>query len=101
MALRVNSQSLLGAVSAVAFAVAMAAAPAPTFAQSNEPIKIGFSLALTGPLAPNGKQALLGAKIWENSDHARIAARASANAIVRAAILKAGAGAWLSALQPE
>src|SRR6187401_3815158 len=34
-------------------------------AQNKEPIKIGFSMALTGPLAPNGKQALLGAKIWE------------------------------------
>jgi branched-chain amino acid transport system substrate-binding protein len=34
-------------------------------AQSGEPIKIGFSMALTGPLAANGKQALLGAKIWE------------------------------------
>jgi branched-chain amino acid transport system substrate-binding protein len=34
-------------------------------AQSKEPIKIGFSMALTGGLAPNGKQALLGAKIWE------------------------------------
>src|SRR6202035_676442 len=34
-------------------------------AQSGDPIRIGFSLALTGPLAPNGKQALLGAKIWE------------------------------------
>ena len=71
MALRVSSQSVLGAVSAVAFAVAMAAAPAPTSAQSNEPIKIGFSLALTGPLAPNGKQALLGAKIWEEEINAK------------------------------
>ena len=34
-------------------------------AQNKEPIKIGFSMALTGPLAANGKQALLGAKIWE------------------------------------
>jgi branched-chain amino acid transport system substrate-binding protein len=34
-------------------------------AQDNEPIKIGFSMALTGPLAANGKQALLGMKIWE------------------------------------
>jgi branched-chain amino acid transport system substrate-binding protein len=34
-------------------------------AQNKDPIKIGFSMALTGPLAPNGKQALLGAKIWE------------------------------------
>ena len=71
MALRVSWQSLLCAVSAVAFAVAMAAAPAQTSAQSNEPIKIGFSLALTGPLAPNGKQALLGAKIWEEEINAK------------------------------
>jgi branched-chain amino acid transport system substrate-binding protein len=34
-------------------------------AQNKEPIKIGFSMALTGSLAANGKQALLGAKIWE------------------------------------
>jgi branched-chain amino acid transport system substrate-binding protein len=34
-------------------------------AQNKEPIKIGFSMALTGPLSPNGKQALLGMKIWE------------------------------------
>ncbi len=34
-------------------------------AQGGEPIKIGFSMSLTGPLAANGKQALLGAKIWE------------------------------------
>jgi len=37
----------------------------PAQAQSKEPIKIGFSMALTGGLAANGKQALLGAKIWE------------------------------------
>ncbi len=30
-------------------------------------IKIGFSMALTGGLAPNGKQALLGMKIWEDA----------------------------------
>ena len=37
----------------------------PAQAQNKEPIKIGFSMALTGGLAANGKQALLGAKIWE------------------------------------
>jgi branched-chain amino acid transport system substrate-binding protein len=37
----------------------------PASAQDKQPIKIGFSMALTGPLAANGKQALLGAKIWE------------------------------------
>jgi len=35
------------------------------WAQSGEPIKIGFSMALTGGLAPNGKSALLAQKIWE------------------------------------
>jgi branched-chain amino acid transport system substrate-binding protein len=34
-------------------------------AQEKEPIKIGFAMSLTGFLSPNGKQALLGMKIWE------------------------------------
>ena len=54
-----------------ALTAALCAAPtlAPTLAQ--EPIKIGFSMALTGPLAPNGKQALLGMKIWEEETNAK------------------------------
>jgi branched-chain amino acid transport system substrate-binding protein len=40
-------------------------------AQTQEPIKIGFSMALTGPLAANGKQALLGMKIWEEETNAK------------------------------
>ncbi len=40
-------------------------------AQSGEPIKIGFSMALTGPLSPNGKQALLGLQIWEEEVNAK------------------------------
>ncbi len=43
----------------------------PVAAQSGEPIKIGFSMALTGPLAANGKQALLGMKIWEEETNAK------------------------------
>ncbi len=58
------------AVGAAIIAAALAATPAPALAQS-DPIKIGFSLALTGPLAPNGKQALLGAKIWEEEINAK------------------------------
>jgi branched-chain amino acid transport system substrate-binding protein len=50
---------------------ALAAVSAPAAAQSGDAIKIGFSLALTGPLAPNGKQALLGAKIWEEEINAK------------------------------
>jgi branched-chain amino acid transport system substrate-binding protein len=41
------------------------------FAQGSAPIKIGFSMALTGPLAANGKQALLGAKIWQEEVNAK------------------------------
>ena len=41
------------------------------FRAERNPIKIGFSLALTGPLAPNGKQALLGAKIWQEEINAK------------------------------
>src|SRR3954465_4811495 len=48
-----------------AAAAVMALLPGAASAQGGEPIKIGFSMALTGPLAANGKQALLGAKIWE------------------------------------
>ena len=40
-------------------------------AQNKEPIKIGFSMALSGPLSPNGKQALLGMKIWEDETNAK------------------------------
>ena len=43
----------------------------PAFAQGAAPIKIGFSMALTGPLAANGKQALLGAQIWQEEVNAK------------------------------
>ena len=63
--------TVIAAIGAAAFVIAQAALSAPALAQSNEPIKIGFSLALTGPLAPNGKQALLGAKIWQEEINAK------------------------------
>jgi branched-chain amino acid transport system substrate-binding protein len=43
---------------------AAAGLAAPALAQ-NKPLTIGFSMNLTGPLAPNGKAALLAAQIWE------------------------------------
>jgi branched-chain amino acid transport system substrate-binding protein len=61
---------LLALATAGAFALAASAAT-PAKAQSKEPIKIGFGMALTGPLAANGKQALLGAKIWEEEVNAK------------------------------
>jgi branched-chain amino acid transport system substrate-binding protein len=43
----------------------------PATAAAQAPIRIGFSMALTGPLAANGKQALLGMKIWEEETNAK------------------------------
>ena len=43
----------------------------PAAAQTGEPIKIGYSMALTGGLAPNGKSALLAQKIWEEDVNAK------------------------------
>ncbi len=45
--------------------------PAQAQAPAGEPIKIGFSMSLTGPLAANGKQALLGMQIWEEETNAK------------------------------
>jgi len=58
------------AVGAALLAGALAVAFVPAGAEEG-PIKIGFSMALTGPLAPNGKQALLGAKIWQEEVNAK------------------------------
>jgi branched-chain amino acid transport system substrate-binding protein len=44
---------------------------APASAQSGQPIRIGYSMALTGGLAPNGKSALLAQKIWEEDVNAK------------------------------
>jgi branched-chain amino acid transport system substrate-binding protein len=59
---------------ASAFAAALATlllSPATAQQPSGEPIKIGFSMALTGPLSANGKSALLGMKIWEEETNAK------------------------------
>lgn len=60
--------SIVGAILALTAATLVAA---PAAAQSGEPIKIGFSMALTGGLAPNGKSALLAQKIWEEDVNAK------------------------------
>ena len=51
--------------------VATFAFVASAVAQSGNPITIGFAMSLTGPLAANGKQALLGMKIWEEDINAK------------------------------
>ncbi len=56
----------LGGLSTLLLAGLLAAASA----RAEDPIRIGFSFSQTGPLAPNGKQALLGARIWEEDINA-------------------------------
>ena len=57
----------IGGLSALALGAMVAAAPAA----AEDPIRIGYDYSQTGPLAPNGKQALLGAKIWEEEINAK------------------------------
>jgi len=40
-------------------------------ATAADPIQIGFGMSLTGPLAANGKSALLAMKIWEEDTNAK------------------------------
>ena len=40
-------------------------------AQTKEPIKIGFGMALTGPLSPNGKMSLVAMQVWEDDINAK------------------------------
>jgi len=56
---------------AAGMAVVAAVAVSSPSAIAQEPIKIGFGMALSGPLAANGKQALLAMKIWEEETNAK------------------------------
>ena len=63
VAFRATSITVLALVAGASFTASAAA-------QTGEPIKIGYSMALTGGLAPNGKSALLAQKIWEEDTNA-------------------------------
>jgi branched-chain amino acid transport system substrate-binding protein len=65
------SDALSGALFAISALLAGALVPASAAAQTGEPVKIGYSIALTGGLGPNGKSALLAQKIWEEDTNAK------------------------------
>src|SRR6266536_5505957 len=68
MAERMNRRSVARAVVIAAIAAAsLAGAPA----KAADPITIGFGMALTGPLAANGKMSLVAMKIWEEDVNAK------------------------------
>src|SRR5467141_5369298 len=57
---------------ALAAAVVLAAAwTAQAQAPAGDPIRIGYGIAMTGGLAPNGKSAMLAQKIWEDDVNAK------------------------------
>jgi branched-chain amino acid transport system substrate-binding protein len=60
---------------AAAFAALAVLIPAlvssPALAQQKQPIKIGFSMALTGPLGAGGKSALIAMEIWRDDVNAK------------------------------
>jgi branched-chain amino acid transport system substrate-binding protein len=51
--------------------VLMTSLAGPASAQSGAPIKIGYSMSLTGGLAPNGRSALAAQQIWEEETNAK------------------------------
>ena len=66
-----RSARVVGGGVLLALAALLITGPLPASAQSSAPIKIGYSMALTGGLAPNGKSALLAQKIWEEDINAK------------------------------
>jgi branched-chain amino acid transport system substrate-binding protein len=69
MSRRITRRGVNAGIGAALLSPALAKTPA--FAQGAAPIKIGFGMALTGPLAPNGQQALLGSQIWAEEVNAK------------------------------
>src|SRR5467141_2271580 len=65
-----DRRGFVAAIFAAALAVLFSGS-ADAQAPSGEPIKIGFGMALTGPLAPNGKMSLVAMKIWEEDVNAK------------------------------
>ena len=63
---RLSRRLIIGTLASVA-----ALAGSGLGAMAADPIKIGFGMQLTGPLAGNGKAALLGAQIWADEINAK------------------------------
>jgi branched-chain amino acid transport system substrate-binding protein len=58
------SQALIAAVAAFALLLS------PLTARAAEPIKVGFSMALTGAVAQNGKQLIIALELWRDDVNA-------------------------------
>ena len=75
MLLEIKIRRFSGAASEILFAIlallAGAFVPVSAAAQMGEPVKIGYSMSLTGGLGPNGRSALLAQKIWEEDTNSK------------------------------
>src|SRR5687767_8337576 len=58
-------------VCSIAFAAILALLSGMPAAPAADPIKVGFSMALTGAVAPNGKQVLAALEIWRDDVNAK------------------------------
>ena len=65
-----KSKTFAGLAGAAALA-AFAMFAVPSSAQDKKPIRIGFGMAQTGPLGPNGKSAMLAMDIWVEETNAK------------------------------
>ena len=63
--------SVWGKARAVAMLLVAAALMLPTMAKAADPIRVGLSVALTGGVAPIGKQVLTGLQIWRDDVNAK------------------------------
>ncbi len=61
----------LGAICAVSTAAIAGLTAAVGSAAAAEPIRIGFSISMTGPTSPAGKQVLAGLQIWRDDVNAK------------------------------
>src|SRR5262245_23867376 len=64
-------QRLSGALFTISALTAGVFLSASVATQTGEPVKIGYSMSLTGGLAPNGRSALLAQRIWEEDINAK------------------------------
>jgi branched-chain amino acid transport system substrate-binding protein len=62
---------LKAAIRAISFCAIFFALLAPLQAQNPKPIRVGFSIAQTGPLSSAGKSGLLALQIWRDDVNAR------------------------------
>src|SRR5581483_2963954 len=64
-------RALLFRASTIALAWMLAALPSIGRAQEKKPVRVGFSIAQTGPLSSAGKSGLLALQIWRDDVNAR------------------------------